>query len=100
MKQYKDKKDGHAVSAMTFDEFIEYGKANGGNINNGMPWSFKIGDRGVTHENDERYLVETPHLHGNYPYSDFTPKDILHIGVLGELTPMPAEEFYKHYEPA
>lgn len=29
------------IEAITFDEFIEYGKANGGNIVNGMPWSFK-----------------------------------------------------------
>jgi hypothetical protein len=48
------------ADAITFDEFVEYGKANGGNIVNGMPWSFKYKNHGVTHENDDCYIVCLP----------------------------------------
>jgi len=29
------------IEAITFDELVAYGKANGGNMVNGMPWSFE-----------------------------------------------------------
>ena len=29
------------IEAITFDELVEYGKAHGGNIVDGMPWSFQ-----------------------------------------------------------
>lgn len=47
------------VEAITFQEFIEHGRANGGNIVGGMPWSFKYNGHPVTHETDERYLIPT-----------------------------------------
>jgi hypothetical protein len=36
------------IEAITFEEFIEYGKNNGGNIVNGFPWSFKYNGHPVT----------------------------------------------------
>jgi hypothetical protein len=43
--------------SMTFDEFVEYGKAHTDNIVNGMPWSFEFYGCAVTHENDDLYLI-------------------------------------------
>ena len=45
------------VEAITFDELVEYGKANGGNVVDGMPWSFQYQGQPVTHENDNCYLI-------------------------------------------
>lgn len=44
----------------TFDEFVQYGKDNGGNIVNGMPWHFTFHGFPVTHENDNHYLICLP----------------------------------------
>lgn len=41
----------------SFEEFIAYGIEVGGNIVNGMPWSFQFEGRPVTHENDNVYLI-------------------------------------------
>ena len=41
----------------TFDEFVQYGRDNGGNIVGGMPWSFTFHGHPVTHENDQCYLL-------------------------------------------
>jgi hypothetical protein len=43
--------------AITFDELVEYGKQNGGNIVNGMPWSFTYMGKPITHETDDCYLL-------------------------------------------
>lgn len=45
--------------AITFDELVEYGKAHGANIVNGMPWSFSYKGHPITHETDDCYLVPT-----------------------------------------
>ncbi len=45
---------------LSFDEFVEYGKANGGNIVNGMPWSFDYKGYTVSHENDDCYTIMAP----------------------------------------
>jgi hypothetical protein len=52
-----------SFDAFTFDELVEYGKTNGANIVNDMPWSFNFRGYPMTHENDECYLV--PLLDGN-----------------------------------
>lgn len=44
---------------LTFDELIQHGRDNGANIVNGMPWSWKINGKSITHENDDVYLIET-----------------------------------------
>lgn len=66
------------IEAITFEEFVEYGRNNGAsaNIVNGMPWSFKYNGHPVTHENDECYLIPT--LEGTH---NFTPQDMLITGV-------------------
>jgi hypothetical protein len=81
------------IEAITFDEFVEYGKNKGGNIVNGFPWHFKYNDHPVTHENDECYLIPT--LEG---VLHFTPKDMLITGVKGEIYPCKLDIFEKTYE--
>lgn len=62
MQQFKIKPEATSSQfvAATFDEFVEYGKANGGNIVNGMPWHFIFEGQAVTHENDNCYLILIP----------------------------------------
>lgn len=42
---------------ISFGEFIAYGIKAGGNVVNGMPWSFQFEGRPVTHENNDLYLI-------------------------------------------
>lgn len=51
------------VEAITFDEFVEYGKSVTDNIVKGMPWSFTFEGFPVTHENDYRYFICKPEGH-------------------------------------
>lgn len=81
------------IEAITFEEFIEYGKNNGGNIVNGMPWSFNYNGHPVTHENDQCYIIPT--LEGNHY---FTPQDMLITGVQGEIYPCKKDIFEATYE--
>jgi hypothetical protein len=81
------------IEAITFEEFVEYGKNNGANIVNGMPWSFEYNGHPVTHENDECYLIPT--LEGTH---NFTPQDMLIIGVHGEIYPCKKDIFEKTYD--
>ena len=82
------------IEAITFEEFIEYGKTHGGNIIDGMPWSFEYKGWPVTHENDECYIIPT--LEGHY---EFTPNDMLITGVKGEIYPCKKDIFEATYEP-
>lgn len=43
---------------ITFDEVVKHGLENGANVVNGIPWSWKINGKTITHENDECYLIE------------------------------------------
>lgn len=43
---------------LTFKQLVQHGVDNGANIVNGMPWSWKINGKSVTHERDDLYLVE------------------------------------------
>jgi len=89
----KYKKKPVIIEAITFEEFVEYGKNNGANIVNGMPWSFDYNGHNVTHENDERYLIPT--LEGVH---NFTPQDMLITGVNGEIYPCKIDIFAKTYD--
>lgn len=85
------------IEAMTWDELVQYGIENGGNVVNGLPWSFKIGDRPVTHDCQggyDRYLIST--LEGDM---EMTQNDILIIGVKGEAYPCKLDIFRATYEP-
>lgn len=81
------------IEAITFDEFVEYGKTHGANIVNGMPWSFNYNGHPVTHENDKCYLIPT--LEGTH---NFTPDDMLITGVQGEIYPCKIDIFEATYE--
>jgi hypothetical protein len=83
------------IEAITFNELVEYGKANGGNIVNGMPWSFRYQNQPITHENDSCYLIPT--LEGTMK---FTPDDMLITSVQGEIYPCKSDIFEMTYEPA
>lgn len=87
------KKKPVVIEAITFDELVEYGKANGGNIVNGFPWSFSYKGHPITHENDECYLIPT--LEGTHK---FTPADMLITGVKGEIYPCKLDIFKATYE--
>lgn len=82
------------IQAITFDELVEHGIANGGNMVNGMPWSFQYKGHGVTHENDNCYLIPT--LEG---VMRFDRGDMLITGVKGEIYPCKADIFAATYDP-
>lgn len=82
------------IEAITFDEFIEYGKtAEGAHIVNGMPWSFKYNGHPVTNENDACYLVPT-----HQGFVSFTPDDMLITQIDGEIYPCKRDIFEATYE--
>lgn len=68
------------AESITFDAFVQFGRDNGANIVNGMPWSFQYKGYGVTHENDQRYLV----CRGGETLN-FTPDQVLVTGADGNL---------------
>lgn len=82
------------IEAITFDELVEYGKANGGNIVNGMPWSFEYKGHPLTHEDDNTYLIPT--LEGTMK---LRRGDFLITGVKGEIYPCRGDIFQETYEP-
>ena len=69
-----------AVEGITFYDLVEYGKRNGANIVNGMPWSFKYKGFPVSHENDRCYLITL-----GRETLRFEPDDILYTDVNGDL---------------
>lgn len=93
------------IEAITFDELVQYGRDNGANIVNGMPWSFNYRtwdesadiprSNPITHENDDCYLIPT--LEGTMK---FNRGDMLITGVNGEVYPCKPDIFEKTYEPA
>ena len=83
------------IEAITFDEFVEYGKKNGGNIVDGMPWSFEYNGHAVTHETDDCYIIPT-----REGEMKFTKDDMLITGVNGEIYPCKIDIFEKTYEKA
>lgn len=80
------------IEAITFDELVEHGKANGANIVEGMPWSFDYNGHPISHENDECYLIPT--LEGTH---NMTPKDMLITGIQGEIYPCKIDIFKATY---
>lgn len=82
------------IEAITFNELVEHGKANGANIVNGMPWSFQYKGHVITHENDECYIVPT-----NSGSARFTPNDMLITQIDGEIYPCRIDLFNATYDP-
>jgi hypothetical protein len=81
------------IEAITFDELVAHGIASGGNVVNGMPWSFDYQGHPITHENDDCYLIPT--LEGTMRLGR---SDMLITGVAGELYPCRRDVFEKTYE--
>ena len=84
-------------AVITFDEFVEYGRQNGANIVNGMPWSFEYKGYRVSHENDEAYIITSPSVTKKVGYVEtdgsqrsfgnvlFRRGDELHVTLQSEL---------------
>ena len=81
------------IEAITFDELVAYGAANGGSIVDGMPWSFSYAGQPITHENNDCYLIPT--IEGTMK---FQRGDMLITGVQGEIYPCKADIFVSTYE--
>lgn len=81
------------IEAITFDEFVEYGKKHADSFVNDVPWHFEYNGWEVTHETDKCYLIPT--LEGIHK---FTPDDMLITGVNGEIYPYKKDIFEKTYE--
>jgi len=81
------------VEAITFDELVRYGFANGANVVNGMPWSFQYAGKPITHENDDCYLIPTQE-----GTMKFNRGDMLITGVAGEIYPCKPDIFAATYE--
>jgi len=91
MSQYRKKPI--IIEAITFDELVDYGRKNGANIVDGMPWSFEYKGHHITHENDRCYLIPT--LEGIH---NFTPEDMLITGSKGEIYPCKKDIFEMTYD--
>lgn len=94
MKNYRKKPV--IIQAMTWDELVQYGIDNGGNVVNGLPWSFKINNRAITHDCQlgyDRYFITT--LEGQM---EMTQNDMLIIGIKGEAYPCKKDIFEETYE--
>ena len=83
------------IEAITFAELVAHGIASGGNVVNGMPWSFMYAGHPVTHENDDCYLIPT--LEG---VMKMGRDDMLITGVKGEIYPCKTDIFAATYDPA
>jgi hypothetical protein len=81
------------VDFITFDDFVEYGKAHCFNLVNGMPWSFEYNGHSVTHENDNCYLVPTKE-----GIMQFNRQSVLITGVAGEIYPCELTIFARTYD--
>ena len=81
------------IEAITFDELVEYGIKSGGNIVNGMPWSFYYAGNPVTHEDDNTYIVPTHQGHVK-----FSRGEMLITQIDGEIYPCKMELFEATYE--
>jgi len=82
------------IEAITFEELVQFGKDNGANIVDGMPWSFDYAGHPITHENDTTYLIPT--LEGTH---QMHPGDMLIAGVKGEIYPCKGDIFAMTYDP-
>jgi hypothetical protein len=87
------------VETITFDELVQHGRDNGANIVSGMPWSFQYKGCAVSHENDERYLINAPF--GDFHRSlDVRPCDMVVTYSQGKIDVIDADAFNAGYEPA
>ena len=81
------------IEAITFDEFVQFGRDSGAVIVKGMPWHFQYEGYGISHETDTCYLIPT--LEGNLWARKH---DWIIRGVKGELYPCKPDIFEATYE--
>lgn len=87
------------IEAFTFEEFLEEGRqwirktGMPGQPVAAYPWSFQFRGHPITHESDTCYLIPT--LEGTM---NFTPNDMLIVGVQGEIYPCKKDIFEATYE--
>jgi hypothetical protein len=79
------------IEAITFDEFVQYGRDNGANIVNGVPWAFKYNNQAVSHETDDWYLIQ-----GELQTYHFKRGDMLIVSH-GEARPISIDTFNQAY---
>jgi hypothetical protein len=95
VNEMKFRKKPVVIEAITFDEFVEYGRANcKTSLVRGMPWVFDYQGHRVTHENDNCYLIPT--IEGTMR---FERGSMLITGVIGEIYPCKIDIFEATYEP-
>lgn len=83
------------IEAITFDELVEFAKAQGATSpTGGNPWAFEYAGHPITHENEDCYLIPT--LEGTMR---FDRGDMLITGVKGEIYPCKADIFAATYDP-
>lgn len=82
------------IEAITFEELVAHGIAQGVTLHDGLPWSFDYRGQPITHENDDCYLIPT--LEGTMKMGR---TDMLITGVKGEIYPCKADIFAATYEP-
>ncbi len=83
------------VEAITFEELVEHGIASGGNVVDGMPWSFAYQGQPITHENNDCYLVTVLGV-----TTRFNRGDMLVTRANGSMYPCPRDIFAMTFEPA
>lgn len=84
------------IEAVSFQELVEIAlAADGTNIVNGVPWSFKYQGWQFTHESDDLYLFSIAGETVKFRRGDFLATD-----VTGALWLMSAETINDHYYPA
>lgn len=81
------------IEAITFEELVKYGIDSGGNVVDGMPWSFRYEGQHITHENDDCYLIPT--LEG---VMRLNRGDMLITGISGEIYPCKSNIFEMTYD--
>ena len=89
-----NRKPTKAVEALTFDEFVEFGRQNAVSMVNNVPWNFIYNNLPVTHSNDECYLI--PSLIAGDFY-EMTPNDMIIIHD-NHVVVMPVDFFTTIYE--
>lgn len=80
------------IEAITFEELVAHGIAQGVPLTRGMPWSFNYNGHPITHENDDCYLIPT--LEGTMKMGR---EDMLITGVKGEIYPCKPDIFALTY---
>lgn len=84
------------VEAISFDELVAHGRAQGVPLygTQELPWSFDYAGHPITHETDDCYLIPT--LEGSMLLKR---GDMLITGVAGEIYPCKPDIFAATYEP-